>query len=140
MCHSSSIQSHSFPRLSNTSDYVAIMAHHQRLHEITIVTYVQRLCTRPDIGALWLSKEICTINLLICFQFFACHLILLDLQLINFPRACMISWEDPSRFPHFIQPWSSSLRSFVGYFEYRIFSTIRCTKNPLIFSDLKCTL
>jgi len=33
-------------------------------------------------------------------------LILLDLQLINFPRACTISREAPSRFPHFLQPCS----------------------------------
>jgi len=32
-------------------------------------------------------------------------LILLDLQLINFWRACMISWEAPSQFPHSFQPW-----------------------------------
>jgi len=32
-------------------------------------------------------------------------LILLDLQLINFPQACIISQEAPSCFPHFLQPW-----------------------------------
>jgi len=48
-----------------------------------------------------------TVRFVACLQFLAYYLILLDLQLINFPRACTISREPPSRFPHFLQPWSS---------------------------------
>jgi len=36
------------------------------------------------------------------------YLILLDLQLINFPRVCRISWEAPSQFPRFYQPCEQS--------------------------------
>jgi len=39
-------------------------------------------------------------------QFLAYYLILLDLQLTNFTRACAISREAPSRFSHFLQPCS----------------------------------
>jgi len=47
--------------------------------------------TRPGIGTSWLSEEIRTVRFVVCLQSFACYLILLDLQLINFPRACKIS-------------------------------------------------
>ena len=40
---------------------------------------------RPGIGPQWPSKEIHTVHFVICLQFFAYYLILLDLQLINFP-------------------------------------------------------
>jgi len=42
---------------------------------------------------------------MVFLQILAYYLILLDLQLINFPRACTISQEASSRFPHFLQPW-----------------------------------
>jgi len=49
--------------------------------------------------------EIRTVRFEVFLQFLAYYLILLDLQVINFPRACTISREAPSRFPHFLQPW-----------------------------------
>ena len=61
--------------------------------------------TRPGIAPPWLSEEIRTIRFAVFLQLLAYYLILLDLQLINFPRACTISREAPSRFPHFLQPW-----------------------------------
>jgi len=42
--------------------------------------------------------------IVICLQFFEYYLILLGLQLINFPRACTVSRGGLSLFPHFFQP------------------------------------
>jgi len=41
---------------------------------------------------------------MVFLQFLAYYLILLDLQLIDFPRACTISRETPSRFPRLLLP------------------------------------
>ena len=60
--------------------------------------------TRPGIGRPWLSEEIRTVRFMVFLQFLAYYLILLDLQLINFPRAWTIFREVPSQFPHFLQP------------------------------------
>ena len=60
--------------------------------------------TRPGIGPPRPSEEMCAVCLVICLQFLAYYMILLGLQLINFPRACTISREAPSRFPHCLQP------------------------------------
>ena len=64
--------------------------------------------TRPGIKPPWLSEEIRTVHFVVCLQFVAYYLILLDLQLINFPRTCMISREALSWFPHFLQPCLSA--------------------------------
>ena len=88
-------------------------ARSQRLHETTTVTVGRGSCcvTRPGIGPPWQSEEIRTVRFAVFLQFSAYYLILLDLQLINFPRACTISREVPSRFSHFLQPWWSGAKS-----------------------------
>ena len=58
--------------------------------------------TRPGIGPPWPNDEIHTVRFVVCLQLLAYYLILLDLQLINFPWACTNSQEAPSRFPHFM--------------------------------------
>ena len=47
----------------------------------------------------------CSLFCVFFLQFLAYYLILLDLQLIDFSRACKISRLTPSWFPHFLQPW-----------------------------------
>jgi len=74
--------------------------------------------TRPGIGPPWLCEEIHTVRFVVCLQFLAYYLILLDLQLNNFPRACTISREAPSktRFQHFLQPcWRKSTTHWLGH-------------------------
>jgi len=61
--------------------------------------------TRSGYGPSWLSEENCVVHLVICLQFLAYYLILLELQSDNFLRACTISREALSWFPHFLQPW-----------------------------------
>jgi len=81
--------------------------------------------TRPDMGPPWLSEKIRTVRFMVFLQFLAYYLILLDLQLINFPRACTISREAPSRFPHFLQPcsWHRSSPSGNTRFETQFYKT-----------------
>jgi len=55
------------------------------------------------------EEEIRTVRFMFFLQFLVYYLILLDLQLINFPRVCTVSQEVPSRFPHFLQPCRSGL-------------------------------
>ena len=71
------------------------------------------------IGPPWLSKEIRTAPFVVFLQFLA-YLILLDLQLINFPRAGTISWEAPSRFPQFLQPclWNHRQKNWNPKFSF----------------------
>jgi len=59
--------------------------------------------TRPRSGPPWLKEEIRRFRFVVFLQFLAYYLILLDLQLNNFPQACTLFWEAPSRFPHFLQ-------------------------------------
>ena len=79
-------------------------ARDQLLHETIIVGRGNCCVTRPGIRPPWLSEEICTVRFMVFLQFLAYYLILLDLQLIDFPRACTISRETPSRFPRLLLP------------------------------------
>jgi len=97
--------------------------------------------SRPDIGPLWLSEDIRTVRFVVCLQSFAYYLILLDSQLLNYPRACTISGEAPSRFPHFLQPclqvlWSMVYSSFQPFCSRTFLNCLHCSWNPMQWS--KC--
>jgi len=133
MCHSSNIQTHSFPRLS--SQHITLCHHYDTWPATTWGHYyyihVTSALRNHILGHLDAVRKF--IQSVLWFLAIICVLNLLDLQLISFMLACMIFQEGPSRFPYFIQPW------FVYAAHVYMFNILNCTRYIYIFVVISST-